>query len=189
MDTSEVMRAICLVHDDPLLAPLDKAVATRIYLSMDTFGECRLSKRAIARIENIDRSSVQKAIARLCEAGWLVQVGAGTLGYIYRPGPRVTHQSGWQEQQGAEKNSSSGRKNQPPSGIRRMDMPRDRTERIIASLTQLQRLYDAAATSDMQAITDQERRMWLAASEKIQEDIDVLARHLSLYPPLEDDGD
>jgi len=188
VDTLETIRAICLVHDDPNLGPLDKTVATRIYLSMDAFGECHLSKRAIARIEHIDRGSVQKAILRLCESGWLIQVGTGALGYIYRSGPKISRFGG-QEQQDAEKTYSSVRKNQPPSGIRRMDMPRDRAERIVASLTQLQRLYDAAATSDMQAITDQERRMWLAASDKIQEDIDVLTKHLSLYPPLEDNRD
>jgi len=184
MDANAVLCVIRLVHDDPTLGPLEKAVATRVYLSMDAFGECFLSKRAIARIEGINRSSVKKAIDRLCEAGWLVHLEVGGTRYIYRLGPKG--QGSRPNGQDVEKINQDGRKNHPPSGVRRMDMPRERTERIIAFLNQLQRQYDAACLSDMQSVTEQERRMWLAASEEIQEDIDVLVKHLSMYPPRED---
>ena len=62
-------------------------------------------------------------------------------------------------------------------------MPRDRAERLIAALTHLQRLYDAGSSTEMASVSPEQKTLWLIESERIQEDIDALAKHLSLYGP------
>lgn len=182
MDTQEVLKAVALVHADPALGVIDKVVATRIFLSMDALGECRLSKRALVRSERLHPQSVRQAIDRLCNRGWIIQVRLANNAYAYRPGQLI--QSASQVNQVGQNSTPHRVKSDAPrpSGVGRMDMPRERAERLIAALTHLQRLYDAGSTSEMIAVTEEQKRLWLISSEQLQEDIDALARHLATYP-------
>lgn len=183
------MNAIARLHADPALGPADKSVGTRVFISMDSLGECRLSKRAIAKLENISLPSVRQAIAKLCNAKWLVQVRVTDNVFTYRPGPRSQNES---PDYPVGKIFTPHRvKNLPTpgekTGVRRVEMPREQVERIIANLTELQRLYDAGSATEMAAVSEDQKRLWLIYSERIQDDIDDLVRHLSTYPVREED--
>jgi hypothetical protein len=186
-----VVAFIAAVHGDTVLGPLDKTVASRIFLSMDSFGECRLSHRTIARLEGLSPKSVRQAIARLCARGWLVKIRVTDYAYIYRCGPRVLTgaQKGAPESPEGQKIPQKGVKFSPApeekTGARRIEMRREQIERIVAAMTELQRLYDAGASTEMTAVTEEQKRLWLIYSEQLQEDIDTLVKHLSGYPQKE----
>lgn len=182
---------ITAVHGDTALGPLDKTVASRIFLSMDSFGECRLSRRTIARLEGLSPKSVRQAIARLCARGWLVKIRVTDYAYIYRCGPRVLTgaQKGVPESPEGQKILQKGVKFSPgpeeKNRARRIELRREQVERIIMAMTNLQRLYDAGAATDMAAVTEEQKRLWLIYSEQLQEDIDTLVKHLASYPQEE----
>ena len=184
MDSRAVVEAMYALHSDAGLGPLDKAVAARVLLSMDAGGESRLSINAIAEMEGLDRRSVRRAVRRLCERGWLVRVQVGTTAYVYRLGPKAASRNWASDDQPGQKIPKNGSK---IPLIRRMDMPRDRAERMITYLSQLQHLYDAATVTEMGSVTEEQRKMWLALSDAIQEDLDAFARHIASYPASTDD--
>jgi hypothetical protein len=187
----EVISLIGALHEDTALGPLDKNVGTRIFLSMDSLGECRLSRRAIARLEGLSPKSVQQAIARLCARGWLVKIRVTDYAHVYRRGPRflTSTQNEALETPVGKNFPQSGVKFSPApeekTGARRIEMRRDQVERIIAAMTELQRLYDAGASTEMTAVTEEQKRLWLIYSEQLQEDIDTLVKHLAGYPQKE----
>ncbi len=183
------MNAIAHLHADPALGPLDKSVGTRVFISMDSLGECRLSKRAIAKLENMSIKSVRQAIMRLCGSKWLVQIRVASNIFTYRPGPSAQNGAP-RHPVGENITPHRGKKSPTPvekTGIRRVEMPREQVERIIANMTELQRLYDAGASTDMAAVPEDQKRLWLIYSERIQDDIDDLVRHLSTYPVKEEE--
>ncbi|MEW6573160.1 MAG: hypothetical protein AB1374_05955 [Bacillota bacterium] len=186
MRPEEVISFIGALHEDTALGPLDKNVGTRVFLSMDSLGECRLSRRAIARSEGLSSKSVRQALAKLCARGWLVTVRVTKQAFTYRPGPQAGAQTGVPGSPVGKNFPQSGVKISPlreeKTGARRIEMRRDQVERIIAAMTELQRLYDAGAATDMAAVTEEQKRLWLIYSEQLQDDIDTLVKHLAGYP-------
>ncbi|MEW6448996.1 MAG: hypothetical protein AB1426_13125 [Bacillota bacterium] len=191
MKPEEIIAFIAAVHGDPALGPVDKSVASRIYISMDSMGECRLSRKAIAKLEGLSPKSVRRALSRLFDAGWLVKIRVTDYACTYRCGPRITQgtRKGAPESPGGQKFPPKGVKISPPpeekTESRRIEMRRDQVERIIAAMTDLQRLYDAGASTEMTAVTEEQKRLWLIYSEQLQEDIDTLVKHLAGYPQKE----
>ena len=159
--------------EDTRLSATDKAIYVYMMIRADETREYRMGISHLSQILQVHWSTANQAVSRLVSAGYVGPIHPGTRYVTWRmldtpepgqsPSPRV------------------GEKKFSPQDAPRMAMPPDMASDILHYLIVQRRLLDAAITSDMQAITDDDRLRWQAESDRVDDNMDTLTRWMTRF--------
>lgn len=169
------------VFEDQRLSAIDKACYVFISMRGDVTGEYRHGIRYLSRALGIKWHTARRALQHLVEANY--------VGPAHVDGPHPT----WRILHTMDPDASFGHYHVPlgqprprsakfaPQDSPRMAMPPDLASDILHHLIVRRRELDAALTSDMQAITDDDRKRWQAESDRIEEEMDLFTRWMTRF--------
>lgn len=164
------------VLEDTRLSATDKAVYVLLSLRMDATGEYRLGLSYLGHILHIRWHTVRQAIDRLTAFGWIAPINPGTRHITWRLVSRPSHESPVPFEV-----ESSIRPHFTPQDAPRMAMPPALASEFLRICLVQRRLYDAAITSDMQRISEEDRTRWQAEADRLDDMMDIMTRWLARF--------
>ena len=165
---------IYAVYADAALGATDKAVWMACVLRSDHAGIYVGGVRSLAVLLRVKWDTVRRSLLRLADRGWIVPVGGrqdSRVYYVHGRGPIAADH--------AEDGYDPSR---PVQEAPRMAMPPQTSARILHVLADYIAQVDAALTSDMSGVTEDQRRRWLVDRDTTVEIMDQFSQWLTRHP-------
>lgn len=167
------------LYGDKRLSATDKAVFTLIVMRADATHEYRLGINYLTQVLNIRWGTAKQAIDRLCEQGRLAAINPGTRYVTWRvSGSNEEYIIPFAESSARRRRNSSP---DTPQDAPRMAMPPQFASDVLRYLLRMRRQMDATLTSDMKAITRDDRIRWQAEADQLDEVMETFTRWLSRF--------
>ena len=170
------------IYADKRLSATDKAVYTVMVMRADATHEYRFGVNYLTQVLGIRWGTAKQAIDRLCDQGRLAAIHPGTRFVSWR----ITALGGesvipFAESSARRRNASAPAVAATPQDAPRMAMPPQFASDVLRYLLRLRRELDATLTSEMKAITREDRIRWQAEADHLDEVMETFTRWLARF--------